>query len=318
MPFGKNTYQSTGGTTGKGGEIRESLLDIIKDISPNEDNYFVSNLGVGRPATTVLHEWNIFYEARPTSVTGLVEGAETSYSDLQTETRSSNFLEIVDSPVKLSRTRASIANVTGEDAMAVEKERALRRLKAKMEYLTINGTAAAGATDTARGMLGIDGAITSNVTAMTSGQSFTETILNDMVQNSWDNVGSGYVMDLLVAPAVIKRRVASFGTNLTRNVQAADKRLTSEVRVYDSEVGQTVKIIAHKDVRKAAGTLTVLGIREDMFEHAFLVGTGEPHWESRAVSGDYADSVGTYISEMTLVSYNEKASVKRTGFAATL
>lgn len=313
MPFGKDTYQSQGGTT-PGLELRESVLDILKDISPNEDVYFISNLGVASPAMNTLHEWNLFHEDRATSVDGEIEGAETSYPDLPVETRSSNRTVILDAPVKLSRTRASIANVTGEDAMGVEKERALRRLKSEMEYATVNGTIAAGQTDTARGVAGIDQCISTNVTARASGQSFTETEFNDIVQASWDAVSGAYVMDVLAAPVVIKRRVGTFGTNLTRNVNASDKRLTQEVRVYDSDVGPTIKVLAHKDIRKAAGTLTVLGIREDMFEHSFLVESGQPHWEDRAVSGDYKDSIGVYITEFTVVSYNEKASVKRSGY----
>jgi len=315
MTFGKDTYQAQGGTT-PGGELRESVLDIIKDISPNEDVYFISNLGVAGPAMNTLHEWNLYHEERPTSIDGEIEGAATSYPDLQVETRSSNRTVILDEPIRLSRTRASIANVTGEDAMGVEKERALRRLKASMEYATVNGSIAVGATDTARELAGIDGAISTNVTARSSGQSFTETELNDIVQDSWDAVGSSYVMDVLAAPVVIKRRVATFGTNLTRNVEASDKRLTQEIRVYDSEVGQTVKILAHKDVNSAAGTLTVLGVREDMFEHSFLINSGEPHWEDRAKDGDREN--GVYITEFTLISYNEKASVKRTGYNAGL
>jgi hypothetical protein len=315
MAFVKDTYISQGGTT-PGLEIRESVLDILKDISPVEDVYFISNLGVAPPATATLHEWNLYHEDRPTSAAGNLEGAATSYPILQVEERSNNRTIIIDEPIRLSRTRASIANVTGEDALGVEKERALRRLKAKMEYATVNGTLAAGATNSARGMAGIDACISSNVTARASGTSFSERELNDIVQQSWDAVGASYVMDTLVAPVVIKRRIAGFGTNLTRNVQAADKRLTQEVRVYDSEVGPTVKIIAHKDVRAVGGSLTVLGIREDLYEHSFLVNSGEPHWEERAKDGDREN--GVWISEFTLVSYNQKASVKRTGYATTL
>ena len=312
MAFGKDTYQAQGGTT-PGGELRESVLDILKDISPNEDNYFISNLGVAPVAMNTLHEWNLFHESRATSATGNKEGALTAYVDLPVETRSSNRTIILDSPIRLSRTRASIANVTGEDAVGVEKERALRRLKSEMEYATINGTVAAGQTDTARGMAGIERCISTNVTAWASGRSFTETDLNDIVQSSWDQVGASYVMDVLVAPVVIKRRIAGFGTNLTRNVEAFDKKLTNEVRVYDSEVGQTVKILAHKDVRSTAGSLAILGAREELYEHAFLVNSGEPHWEERAKDGDREN--GVYITEFTLVSYNEKASVKTTGWA---
>jgi len=297
-------------------EMRESLLSILKDISPNEDNYFVSNLGKGAPATNTTHEWNLYYASRPTSVTVKAEGAETSYSDLTAETRSSNVTTILDRPVKLSRTRKSIAMVTGEDALSVEKERALRMLKSDMEWITINGAYAAGSSGTGRSIAGIDACISTNVTARASGQSFTETELNDIVQESYNQVGYDYIMNMLVAPPIIKRRVAQFGTNVTRNINASEKRLTSEVRVYDSELGPAVMVIAHKDVRATAGTLTSYGLNDDMFEYSFLINSGEPHWEDRAASGDYVP--GTYITEFTLVSYQQRACVKRTGYATTM
>lgn len=309
MAFGLQTYSSSD-------MMRESLLSILKDVSPNEDNYFVSNLGVGSPATQKTHEWNLYFADRASSVDAEVEGAETSYPDLTVETRSSNVTTILDAPVKLSRTRASIAMVSGEDAMGVEKERALKALKSEMEYATINGAYAAGSSGVARQLAGIDSCISTNVTAWGSARSFTETDLNDIVQSSWDKVGASYVLDVIACPVVIKRRVAGFGTNLTRNVQAEDKKLTQEVRVYDSEVGKTVKIIAHKDVRRTDGTLTILGLREDHFEHSFLVNSGEPHWEDRAKSGDF--EAGVYITEFTVVSYDERASVKTTGWLSGL
>lgn len=309
MAFGKDTYSAAD-------EMRESLLSILKDVSPNEDNYLTSNMGVGPSALQPLHEWNLFYEARPTSVTGEVEGAATTYTDLTVETRSNNRTVIVDEPVRLSRTKASIATVTGEDAMGKEKERALKRLKAKMEWLTINGAYATGSSGVARGMVGIDGMISTNLTARASGTSFSEVELNDMVQESWEQVGSEYVMDLLLAPVVIKRRIASFGTNLTRNIEASSKRLTSEVRVYDSEVGQTVMVIAHKDVRSVAGSLTVYGLREDLLQHSFLIDSGEPHWEERAKDGDREN--GVYITEFTAVNFQQRAMSKRTGYSNKL
>lgn len=309
MAFGKDTYS---GST----EMRESLLAELKNVSPNEDNYFITHLGVGSPAMQKTHEWNTYYEARVTSVTENIEGAATTYADLQAETRESNVTVILDESVRLSRTKASIAMVSGEDALGKEKERAFIRLKQSMEWNTINGAYAAGSSGVARGMYGFDGQISTNITARASGTSFTETELNDIVQESWDAVGAEYVMDVLAAPVVIKRRVAQMGTNLTRNQRAEDKKLTAEVRVYDSEVGQTVMIIAHKDVRAAAGTLTVYGLREELLEHSFLVNSGEPHWEDRAKDGDREN--GVYITEFTLVNYDEHAHVKRTGYATTL
>lgn len=307
MPFGKYAEQV---------EMRESLLDILKDVSPNEDNYFISNLGSGSPAMNTIHEWNLYYTARPTSVTANAEGAQTTYSDLPLETRSNNRTTILEVDVRLSRTRNSIAMVTGEDALTKEKNRALKRLKADMEWLTINGDYASGDSGVARGFAGIAGSISTNVTDRTSGTSFTETELNDIVQDSYDQVGHDYIMDVLAAPPVIKRRVAQFGTNLTRNVEAFDKKLTQEVRVYDAELGPVVKILAHKDVSAAAGTVTVLGLNESCFEYSFLVNSGEPHWEERAKDGDYVN--GVYITEFTIVSWEEKASIRRAGYSAGL
>lgn len=309
MAFGKDTY--TGAS-----EMRESLLSTLKNVSPNEDNYFTSNLGVGAPAMNTLHEWNLFYDARPTSVTALIEGAAASYGDLTAETRTNNRTVIVGQPVRVSRTKASIAMVSGADAYATEKERAFKRLKADMEYLTVNGSYASGSSGVARGMAGIGAMISTNVTLRATGTSFTENELNDMVQESWTAVGSEYVMDLLAAPVVIKRRISTFGTNITRNINASEKRLTSEVRVFDSSVGPTVMIIAHKDITAGVGTLQVLGLREDLLQQSFLVGSGEPHFEEMAQDGDRKN--GQYIAEFTLVNYDQRAMVKRTGYATTL
>ena len=307
MAFGKFAEQV---------EMRESLLSIMRDVSPNEDNHLMSNLGKSSPAMNTIHEWNLYYQSRATSATGSVEGAITSYADLDSETRSNNRTIILDEPVRLSRTRKSIAMVTGEDAMSKEKERALKRLKSQMEWATINGSYASGSSGVARGMAGIDACISSNVTVRATDTSFTETELNDIVNDSYTGVGHEYIMDVLLCPPIIKRRIATFGTNVTRNINASDKRLTSEVRVFDADLGPAIKIIAHKDVTATQGNLKVYGLREDTFEYSFLVGTGEPHWEDRATDGDRDN--GVYISEFTLVSLAEKASVKRSGYAITL
>jgi len=307
MAFGLDSYQS--------GDRRESLLSILKDVSPNTDNYFTSNLGKAPAATNTLHEWVTYNTARPTSVTFAIEGAAASYSDLSAPVRTNNITAIVDESVRVSGSMKAIATATGEDPYAFQKGEALKRLKAKMEFATINGTRASGASGVARGMTGFDGMISTNLTARNSGTSFTEGELNDILQDSWDQVGSEYVADLIVAPMAIKRRIAGFTSNLTRNISAESKRLTNEVRVYDSQVGQTVMIIPHKDVRAAAGTLTVYALREDTFKHSFLTGR-EPQWEELAKDGDRDN--GQYVTEFTVVAYAQRASVKRTGYSTSV
>jgi hypothetical protein len=308
MAYGSQTSNSTD-------FIRESLLSILRDVSPNTDNYFTSNLGQAPAAVNTLHQWTVYNTARPTSVTASVEGSVPTYGDLTSPTRTTNITEIISEPVRVSGTMRAIATATGEDPYVFQKGKALKRLKADMEYVTVNGVRASGASGVAAAMTGIDGMISTNVTARASGTSFTETELNDIMQDSWTQVGSEYVADLIVCPMIISRRISGFTSNLTRFIDASEKRLTNQVRVYDSQVGQSVMIIPHKDVQAAAGTLTVYALREELWQYSFLKGR-EPMYEELAKDGDRDN--GQYITELTLVSFAQRASAKRTGYATTL
>lgn len=294
---------------------RESLLSVLKNASPNVDNYLTTNLGVAEAATQPLSEWVTYNTARATSVTSTPEGGDYTFSDLDTPVRSNNYTTIVTEPVQVSKSEQATKVATGQDPWAFQKAQAIIRLKNKMEYLTLNGSKVSGISGTGRVLAGIDGCISTNVTARTSGTSFSETELNDLMQDSWNAVGSQYVADLLLVPAIIKRRIAAFGTNVTRNVNASEKKLITEVQVYQSQLGNDVMVIPHKDIRSAAGTLTIYALREDLFKQQFLTGR-EPMWEDKASVGSY--DRGVYETEFTVVSLAERASAKRSGYATTL
>jgi len=260
-------------------------------------------------------EWTTYNTARPTSVTTSIEGAAASYSDLTQPTRTYNVTAIVAEPVRVSGTERAVSTATGEDPYVFQKTEALKRLKAKMEWLTINGTQATGNSGVARQMRGFDGMISTSVTARTSGTSFTETELNDILESVWTQVGSDYLSDLIVCPMVISRRISGFTANLTRNIEAKEKRLTAQIRVYDAQTGNTVMIIPHKDVRACAGSLTVYALREDTWKLAFLTGR-EPQWEEYAKDGDRDN--GQYLTEFTVVGYAQRANAKYTGYNTAL
>lgn len=314
MAFGLQSANAT--------DKRESLLSILKDVSPNTDNYFTTNLGKAPAATNTLHQWGVYNTARPTSVTGVVEGAAASYEDLVTPEKSSNSTVILDETVRISDTEMSMSSITGENPMVFQKDRALKRLKAKMEFVTVNGDVVARASGVASGMDGFDSMISTNVTFRASGTSFTETELNDIMQNSYDEVSMEFIADIFACPMVIKRRIATFTSNLTRNIDASDKKLDNEIRVYDSTVGQTIKIIPHKDIRKVnvsatlGNALSVYALREETFKHSFLANGGEPSWVELARDGHRTN--GMYKTEFTLVSFAQRASVKRTGYMNSL
>lgn len=302
---------------------RESLLSILRDVSPNTDNYFTSNLGQAPAATNVLHEWVTYNTARPTSVTFTAEGADATYSDLDTPIRTNNRTAIITETVNVTTSAAAVKIATGEDPAVFQKTQALKRLKAKMEYVTINGVLVAGSCGVARGMSGFDGMISTNLTLRASGTSFTEAELNDILQESWTAVGSEYVADLLAVPMVISRRISGFSANSTRYIDAKGKRLDAQIRVYGAQIGKDVMILPHKDIRTVnnssgirGNNLTVYALREDTWKHSFLVGQ-EPQWKDLAITG-LSELKGEYFTEFTLVGYAQRASAKREGYMNTL
>jgi len=305
MAIGMQTYTQ--------GDLRESLLDILRDASPLGGNWLMGNLGVSE-ASQPYHQWDVFSIARPTSVTYRAEGFDATVADLTAPSKSGNYTAIVDEVVQVTGSNIASVNALGVDPVTFQKEKRLNVLNAKMEFTLVNGAApVSGASGVARNMAGIEGLISTNVTARASGTSFTSTELEDILQDTWDKVGAEYVANTMLVPMVIKRRISSFTTNVTRNTSKTDMLFTN-VSVYEASTG-VVEIVAHKDVRTTAGTVAVYAINPDMFRIAFLKGR-QPAWKDLAVSGDYQK--GMYVTEFTEESLNEQTSAKRTGYSRGL
>lgn len=304
MPIGLITYQDA--------SRRESLLSILKDVSPLGGNYLVENLGTSIARNT-LHEWPTFYQSRPTTVAATIEGADATVVDLTAPVRSNNITAIISDVVKVSGTERAVAVATNQDPYAFQKEKSLMRMNAKMEFALVNGTSlakASGASGVARGMAGLDGVISTNVSALASGTSLSVDTLENILQMSWDKVGNEYVADTIICPMGLKRKISTFTTNVTNYVNETD-RLYRNISVFEASTG-VVRIVPHKDVRNVAGSTTLYAVRLDTFKMAFLEGR-EPQFQELAKVGDY--DFGQYITEMTLESYAEPASVKVTGFS---
>jgi len=301
MAWGLITYQDAA--------RREDLLDVMGDVSPDETP--LMTLFGTSAARGTLHEWLKYNVSRPTSVSSDFEGQDTSFVDLTQPSRVSNKTHIIKQAIQVSRTERKV-NVAGMgDPYAFQKADALRQLKMKMEYAILNSTAASGASGVARTMTGIDAFITSVVTGRNSGTSFSELELNDMTADAYLSVRADKVFDMVLCTVKIKQAIAGFGGNSTRYIDAKERRLTKDILVYDSAVGSH-RIMHHRDVRNTAGTVTVYGLREDLHKVAYL---DKPMFEELAKIGD-ADR-GHWVTEFTLEVLEEKANLKRTGYAQT-
>lgn len=285
---------------------REDLASILKDVSPSDDNMLVSTLETGQ-ATQTLHEWLIDHIDRPTSDDNTAEGADWAEDDNDQPTRSHNITAIAKKSVKVTRTQQKIATGLKKKTMAYQRVKALRELKAKMEFKVVNGVKASGASGTARGMAGLIGVISSHVTARNSGTSFSSDELEDMLQDVWDDVGSEFVSDHLLMPMGIKRKVSTFSGFAANQVNNTDK-VFNKVDIYEGSAG-TVRIVPHRDVNKTAGTVHVIAIRKEHYRIAYL---DKPHWQKMGKTGDHER--GQYLTEFTLESLAQRASAMRTGY----
>ena len=260
-------------------------------------------------ARGTLHEWLTYNISRPTSTTAVIEGADTTFGDLTAPGRVTNKTHILNQPIQVSRTERRVNVAAVGDPYAFQKSDGLRQLKLKMEYNLLNSTTASGASGVARYMIGLDAFITSVVTARNSGTSYSEQELNDMAADAYTTVSADKVFDMLLCTVKIKQAIAGFSGNSTRYIDASDRRLIKDVLVYDSAVGSH-RIMHHRDVRNSAGSTTVYGLREELHKVAYL---DKPMFEELSKVGD-ADR-GHWITEFTLEVLNEKADLKRTGYA---
>jgi hypothetical protein len=126
-------------------------------------------------------------------------------------------------------------------------------------------------------------------------------IVEDVIQSSWDKVGAEYVADTILTTMALKRRFATFTTYVTNFATNQNTRFQN-VTTFESSAG-TVNIVPHKDVQ----TGKLYALRLETFKMAFLQGR-EPQFVELAKTGD-ADK-GMYLTEMTLESLAEPASVK--------
>jgi len=169
-----------------GNELREDLLDILTDLSPKETPFF-SGLQ-NSTATQNLHQWLNASVSRSSSVSAAAEGAEISYSDLTAPSRSTNYVQEIVRPYKVSW-KAKDSDMAGySDPEAYHSARAMAQWKLDAEYALIHGTGISGSSNVAWQMTGLRKAITTNFQSHATGTSLTENRFNDLLALMYNDV----------------------------------------------------------------------------------------------------------------------------------
>ena len=288
------------------GARREDLLELVADTTP-DDTPLMTMLKTGTAKDTI-HQWTEDYITPPTSVTFASEGAAATYAALTQPQRRNNLTAIITRTFRVSGTERA-NNPVGGDPLDYQAGRALRAWKMDAEFALVRGAIASGASGTARQMGGLSNVITTLATARNSGTSLSETEFQDMSQDSWTQGGTDNTFDLVLVPFGLKRKIDGFTAGSTKYVDASDKRLTQPVAIYEDSAG-VHRIMQHRYVNNSAGTVTFIGIKEDLYSVAYL---RKPFREMLAKDGDREN--GQIVGEFTLQYNAERTSVKRTGYA---
>jgi hypothetical protein len=283
--------------------VRESLLDIITNIDPMEDQLYVSLQK--STADQPLHQWltdtlasvnNALVNNQSGGGLGS-EGADVTFNTLTNPTRSTNWTQIVVSPFQVSGTDRASNTAGFKDRFAYEMQKAMKAWRRWAEFSLVRSTLVSGTATTsstsARTLAGIKAQITTNLTSH-SGVSLSETMLNSYLQNAW---AAGGVVDAVYVGGVLKRRISSFVNTNTRFVEADSESVNNVINIYESDFGR-VEVDKHRYVTVSGDSnYDIIGIQKDKWAVAHLRGR-EPHYEDIAKTGD--STKGMIIGELTL------------------
>lgn len=259
MAIVSNTFTSHDGVG-----IRESLADVIANISP-EEVPLQSNIGSESVANTYF-EWQTDSLAS-TSTTAVIDGDDVSSFDSTAATsRVGNYTHIRRRTTIVADNYSALDTAGRNDELAYQLAKRGKELKRDIEaVLTANNAQVAGNSSTARetGGLGAWVATNENVgsggglttgdgtTARTDGtqRDFTETMLKDAMQQAF--VSGGQPSILMVGPHN-KTVVSGFAGIAAQRYQApsdAPTTIIGAADVYLSDFG-TLNVVANRFSRE--------------------------------------------------------------------
>lgn len=242
---------------------RESLLDVITNISPIETQLYT---GLQRStASQPRHEW-VEDTLNAAATNAVDEGSDAGNSGNTNPSRNANYTQIVRKVYEVTDTERATDSAGFSDRLAYEMTKAMKEWKNDAEFALMRSALASGNNSTARSMNGVKSAISTHATTH-SGVSLSETMLNTYFENVWNSGGN---VDEVYVDGTLKRRISGFTGGATKNVDVEDKRLVNSVDVYESDFG-LVKVFLHRHVTVSGDTDNdIIGIQSDKWAVAHL------------------------------------------------
>ena len=252
--------------------LRESLADIIFDISP-EDTPFMSSIGRSSARQT-LEEWQTDVLASADGNNAQLEGDDVTFQAITPSVRVGNFTQISSKAIIVSETVDVVDKAGRRSVTARQVARKGAELKRDQETIFLRLQAGvSGGVGTARTLAGLSSWVKTNDDFGSGGASpvyisgvpdairtdgtqraFDETILKRVIQSVWTEGGTPRI--LMVGP-VNKQRVSSFSGIATRNFDLSNvspraTAIIASADVYVSDFG-TLRVIPNRFQRERDG-----------------------------------------------------------------
>lgn len=234
-------------------QVKEDLLDIITNLAPVATPIFTGLDKV--KASASIHQWDVDTTSRASSNSAYAEGSDVTFTDITAPTRTTNYVQEIVSPFKISQKMID-SNTAGGDQVAYYQSKAMADWKMKFEYSLIWGTGNSGSSGSGWEMKGLKKAISTNYYSSASGISLSEGVFNDVLELAYNDVDD---LDFECYTSMYyKRAISGFTAGNTKNIGADDKRLVNAIDVYQSDAARNVKLFAHRDISKTARLLLVI------------------------------------------------------------
>lgn len=268
-------YSPTGNLNQVGN--KEDVLDLVINIDPF-DTPFVTMA----PKTTcshTVHEWVQDTLAATATGYSFKEGDDFSAGTLTSRSRVLNWCEIFRKDIKVSNTQRAVSPIGVRDEYAYQIMKASREIARDIENVMFRPKAstATGASDAARYMKTFENFLTTNSgyargTLLSNSASDNTTSSYPVFENDFNSMlqaiyQSGGNPDVVFVSPSVKRAVSKYDGSmrttastttsnpLTRNIEAASRRVVAEVNFYESDFGP-IQVILDRWVPQATNTST--------------------------------------------------------------
>jgi hypothetical protein len=230
-----------------------------------------------------------------------VEGADARAARYKARVRKSNFTQIFDETVSISRTASVVSNYGIDDLYEYEKQKKQLELALQLEKALINGVKFESGDGLTRQMGGLRNYIVTNVSEAAAA-ALSDTLLNDSMQDIYEAGGfSNGGSFKIVVPAKQKRAISNFSKSDIRLTQSENSR-GQVVDFFVSDFGQA-EIVLNNNLKADelmivdANRFSIHPLRESEFTHEYL-----------GKKGDYFE--GQIVGEYTNVLEQEKAHAR--------